>query len=171
MLAAASPLCLKRAVCEHLPASRPCLLLPCVVCVKMRFSFTVLCSVASGALADSFLSQGSAKPGAVEVDASATSPVLLQALDAGCGKPCERVLQSAFDAVSNKTASTVCRAPLALMSRQSCYVALCCYPVGPVAERLSAAGCDPASCQCSVCLFGFALCGQAFRRYRFPGAS
>lgn len=146
----------QRGVFDHL-ADRPLvLLLPLLLAGMMRFSFLVLFSIAPEARAEAFLSRGVVADAAVGVDASAASPVLLQALEAGCGKPCERVLQSAFDAVANKTAGTVPLVYIALPVKRLRYVA-CCRRAGSLARRLQAVECECFVCWCAAVLLAFVL--------------
>ena len=79
----------------------------------MRVGVLLLCTLVADARATGFLS-----PGALD---SAREPALLEALKAGgCGQPCARVLQSALDAIANKSAGTV-----HAFCGRCCCVALC----------------------------------------------
>ena len=71
----------------------------------MRAVLVLLCAFVSDVRAEGFLSRGGATSG-TQPDHAA----LLEALSGGgCGQPCARVLQSAVDAISNKSAGTVLR--------------------------------------------------------------
>lgn len=117
----------------------------------MRVVVFLLCALAADASASRFLSQ--------EPAGSAKDAVLLEALRAGgCGKPCARVLQSAVDAISNKSAGTVhsCCAFVvvlpSLMRIHACVVPCC---AGRVGEHLPAARCFSAPCVARCRLRGF----------------